>query len=84
MPWREHPPASSEIKAKTHQEVDEIFATLEAQAAPVLFDAMEKPVRLLVFSLGRLFLAYFLAWRHEPELFTPGFLSSSCGPGDLS
>jgi hypothetical protein len=63
--WREHLPTSSEIKAKTHQKVDEIFATLEAQAAPVLFDAVEKAVRLPVFSLGRLFLAYFLAWRHE-------------------
>ena len=31
----------------------------------MLFDAVEKTVRLLVFSLGRLFLAYFLAWRNE-------------------
>ncbi len=63
--WRECPPTSAEIKAKTHQKVDEIFATLEAGAKPVLFDAVEKTVRLLVFSLGRFFLAYFLAWRHE-------------------
>jgi len=63
--WREQLPTSSEIKAKTQEKVAEIFATLEAQAAPVLFDAVEKSVRLLVFSLGRLFLAYFLAWRHE-------------------
>jgi len=63
--WREHLATSSEIKARIHRKVDEIFVAIEAQAAPVLFDAVEKTVRLLVFSLGRLFLAYFLAWRHE-------------------
>jgi len=63
--WRESCPTSSQIKASIHQAVEEIFASLEATAAQTLFASVEKTVRSLVFSLGRLFLAYFLAFRHE-------------------
>ena len=63
--WRECPPASSEIKTKIHRKVDEIFTTLEENVPDRLFDAVEKTVRVLLSALGRLFYAYFLAWRHE-------------------
>ena len=63
--WRECPPTSSEIKTKIHRKVDEIFTTLEENVPDRLFDAVEKTVRVLLSALGRLFYAYFLAWRHE-------------------
>ena len=63
--WRERPPESSQIKAEIHRKVHEIFTTLEAHTCERIFDAVEKTVRVLLFTLGRLFLAYFLTWRHE-------------------
>jgi hypothetical protein len=63
--WRERPPQSSEIKAEIHQKVEEIFGFIEKRANQSTFDTVEKTIRTLVFTLGRLFLAYFLAWRHE-------------------
>jgi hypothetical protein len=63
--WRERPPESSQIKAEIHRKVDGMFATLEENTGERLFDAVEKIVRVLLFAVGRLFLAYFLAWRHE-------------------
>ena len=63
--WRECPPKSSDIKTKIHQKVDEIFAILEENGRDCLFEAVERSLRGLLFALGRLFLAYFLTWRHE-------------------
>ncbi len=63
--WRKRPPESCQIKAEIHRKVDEILATLEENTRDRLFDAIEKTVRVLLFTLGRLFLAYFLTWRHE-------------------
>jgi len=63
--WRASSPQSSEIKAKIFQTVDETLAFIEKNTDGSLFDAVEKTVRALVSTLGRLFFAYFFAWRHE-------------------
>jgi hypothetical protein len=63
--WKEAAPESQDIKKRIHAKVDEIFAFLERRSDRRSFDEVEKTAVLLVFMLGRLFLAYFLAWREE-------------------
>jgi hypothetical protein len=63
--WKAAAPESQHIKARIHDAVERIFAILERKGDCRVFDEVEKAVIPLVFSLGRLFLAYFLTWRAE-------------------
>ena len=63
--WRTAPPTAVSIKARIRKQVDEIFAFLEENGRPGPFRAVEKRLIPLVFALGRLFLAYYLARMHE-------------------
>jgi hypothetical protein len=63
--WKEAAPESRGIKKRIHAKVDEVFAFLEGRGDRATFDGVEKALVRLVFMLGRLFLAYFLAWRQE-------------------
>lgn len=62
--WRDGIPESSQIKDRIQRQVGEVFGVLE-RMDDRSFDAVEKTVISHVFTLGRLFLAFFLAWRHE-------------------
>ena len=63
--WAAVAPESQQIKRRIHEAVDTIFAVLERKGDCRVFDQVEKGVIPLVFSLGRLFIAYFLTWRAE-------------------
>lgn len=63
--WRDHPAASSEIQDRIQRQVDDVLAFLEKPSRDRSFGEIEKAVISFVFILGRLFLNYFLAWRHE-------------------
>lgn len=63
--WKEEAPESQNIKKRIHAKVDEVFAFIERRKNRRSFDETEKGVVRYVFMLGRLFLAYFLAWREE-------------------
>lgn len=63
--WKDTPAKSKHIKKRIHQRVKQLFDLLEKRRDPRSFDEVEKAVIPLIFTLGRLFLAYFLAWRHE-------------------
>jgi hypothetical protein len=63
--WRDVQAKSKLIKRRIHQQVKQLFVLLEKRRDPRSFDEVEKAVIPLIFTLGRLFFAYFLAWRHE-------------------
>lgn len=63
--WRDTPPASSDLKRRIRSEVETIFAFLDETDTERSFDQVEKGVISRVFTLGRFFLAYFLARQHE-------------------
>ncbi len=64
--WRDAPISSGEIKAKIKTHVQEIFEFTERSDDQRLFDEVERGGLLpLLFALGRLLLAYFLALRDE-------------------
>src|SRR5437867_1706241 len=60
--WREMPPTSSGLKARMLREVEEVFIFLD-EKEDYSWDQVEKGIISRVFTLGRLFLAYFLARR---------------------
>jgi len=62
--WREMPPTSSGLKARIVREVEEVFIFLD-EKEDYSWDQVEKGIISRVFTLGRLFLAYFLARRQE-------------------
>ena len=63
--WKDACPRSASIEREIHAQVRKILAYLrEGDLSRTLF-AVEKCLVPLVFALGRLFLAFFLAWRHE-------------------
>jgi hypothetical protein len=81
--WKEAAPESQDIKKRIHAKVDEVFAFLERRSDRRSFDEVEKAVVRLVFMLGRLFLAYFLAWREEhSEKEIENARRNGCWPGD--
>ncbi len=63
--WRDHPPASSEIRDRIGRQVEDVLAFLGKPSALRSFGEVEKAVISFAFVLGRLFLNYFLAWRNE-------------------
>ena len=63
--WKDGPAKSSEIKDKIKNHIEEIFSFFEKKNDRRRFDEVERGLRSLLFALGRLFLAYFLARREE-------------------
>jgi hypothetical protein len=63
--WRDAPAKSTEIKAKIKGHLASIFEFLEKENDTRTFDEAERGLNGLVFTLARLFVAYFLARRHE-------------------
>lgn len=63
--WKDAPSESSHIKERIFNQVREILRSLQRRRDDRAFDAVERSLIPMVFTLGRLFLAYFLAWRHE-------------------
>ena len=63
--WIDTPPKSRRIKKRIQQHVRQLFVLLERRRDSRSFDEVEKATIPLIFALGRLFLAYLLAWRHE-------------------
>jgi hypothetical protein len=63
--WKDECPTSVSIEREIHGQVDKIFAYLRAADLRRSFFDVEKGLIPLVFALGRLFFAFFLAWRHE-------------------
>ena len=63
--WRDHSPASSEIRDRIWRQVEDAFAILGRSSAQASFGEVEKAVISFSFVLGRLFLNYFLVWRNE-------------------
>ena len=61
--WKNVPAKSRKIKAKIKSHIDEIFAFLEKKNDTRSFNEVEKGLIGLIFALGRLFVAYFLARR---------------------
>ena len=63
--WRSEPPGSAKIEQAIHGQVQAILRFLRKPDPARSFDAVERGLLPLVFALGRLFLAFFLAWREE-------------------
>lgn len=63
--WKNEPVKSKLIKKRIIQHVKHIFSVLEKKNDERSFDDVEKAIVPLVFTLGRLFLSYFLTWRNE-------------------
>jgi hypothetical protein len=63
--WKNVPAKSRKIKAKIKSHIDEIFAFLEKKNDARSFNDVEQGLIGLIFALGRLFLAYYLARREE-------------------
>jgi hypothetical protein len=63
--WVDTPPKSKMIKKRIEQHVKQLFAFVEKRRDPRSFDEVERATIPLIFALGRLFFAYYLAWRHE-------------------
>jgi hypothetical protein len=63
--WRHAPLKGRKVKAKVRSHIEEIFAFLEKKNDRRSFDEVERGLIELIFTLGRLFLAYFLAHREE-------------------
>ncbi len=58
-------PNLDELEADVRAQVDRIFHYLRSEGRTLSFHSVEKSVIGAVRTLGRLFLSYFLAWRHE-------------------
>lgn len=63
--WENAPVKASKIKAKIKSHIDEIFAFLDKKNDTRSFDEVERGLIGLIFALGRLFLAYFVACRER-------------------
>jgi len=63
--WQDAPAKSSDIKQATLRHVEDVFSFLEQPDDERRFDEVERQLRALIFTLGRLFLAFFLARREE-------------------
>jgi len=63
--WRTTPPSSALIRERVHDQVGRIFNFLEDDRGKITFDTVQKRLITLVFTLGRLFIAYFLARSEE-------------------
>jgi len=63
--WRETPVSSAQIRTKIKAHVDEVFAFLDRKNDRRSFDEVERCLKDLLFALGRLFLAFYLALREE-------------------
>jgi hypothetical protein len=65
--WRDHAPASSDIRDRIRQQVEDALAFLGKPSARRSFGEVEKAVVsfAFAFALGRLLLNYFLTWRNE-------------------
>lgn len=63
--WRETPATSSQVRAKIEGQFEEVFAFLERKNDRRSFDDVERGLIPLLFGLGRLFLAFYLASREE-------------------
>ena len=62
---KEAPVHPKEIRKLVLRRVNQLFDCLETRRDTRCFDDVEKAVVPLIFALGRLFLAYFLAWRRQ-------------------
>ena len=63
--WAKKPPRSAHIERAIHEQVSGILEFLKKPDPSRSFDSVERGILPLVFALGRLFLAFFLAWREE-------------------
>ncbi len=63
--WKTERPESTRIERAIHEQVKDILEFLKKPDPARSFDALERRLLPLVFALGRLFLAFFLAWREE-------------------
>lgn len=63
--WKSEPAKPVAIKSKIKDHVEEIFQFVDRANDERHFDEVERGLRTLLFALGRLFLAYFLARREE-------------------
>jgi hypothetical protein len=63
--WRKRPAPSLDIRRKIHEQIDSVFAFLDRPKDTRSFHEVEQGLLSLVFALGRLFVAYFLARREE-------------------
>ena len=63
--WQEDPPSSRRIREVLGDQVTRTFRLLDREDDERDFDEIERSLRSLVFALGRLFLAFYLARRHE-------------------
>ena len=81
--WIDAPPKSKKIKKRIQQHVNQLFTLVEKRRDDRSFDEVEKAIIPLIFALGRLFIAYFLAWRHEhAESVCPGVREKYYETGD--
>jgi len=63
--WKDAPARSSKIKGTIMSHVKEIFRFIERPGDKRSFHEVEKALIPMVFALGRLFISYYLARRHE-------------------
>jgi hypothetical protein len=63
--WEDMPAPSAEIRERIMERVSGLFAFLEASKDRRQFDEVERGLVPLLLALGRLFLSYYLARRHE-------------------
>lgn len=63
--WRDAHASSVEVKSKIKQHLNGLFDFMEKQRDQRTFDEVERGLKGLIFALARLFLAYYLARRHE-------------------
>lgn len=63
--WKEKPVKSKYIKKRINKQIKQLFVLLEKKKDQRSFNDIEKAVIPFIFTLGRMFFAYFLAWRHE-------------------
>ena len=59
--WEKTPPRSKEIRKTIEHSVKEILASLKSHQEQIRFGEVERQMIRVVFALGRLFLAFFLA-----------------------
>src|SRR2546426_10231976 len=71
--WRDAPATSAEIKAKIRAHFDAILEFLDKSDDRRLFDEVERGLKSLLFALGRLFVAFFLALRQERSTYVVPF-----------
>ena len=63
--WKDARPTSVSIEGTIRKHVDVIFEFLRQPGDRRSFDTVERGLIPLLFALGRLFIAFFLAWREE-------------------